>query len=78
MTSLNLPFCLLNPSLLILSLLDIAEKTTPFLLIAICLYLRLLSCLWSSLEKAPSYFEDEYAEKALCPMGQVIHLFFPR
>lgn len=26
MTSLNLPFCLLNPSLLILSLLDIAEK----------------------------------------------------
>ncbi|XP_074933245.1 one cut domain family member 2 isoform X1 [Phalacrocorax aristotelis] len=27
-------------------------------------------------EKAPSYFGDEYAERALCPKGQLIRLFF--
>lgn len=52
MTGLNLTFCLLNPLLLILSPLDTAKKNTPFLLIAIYLYLSLPSCLLSSPEKA--------------------------
>lgn len=53
MTGLNLTFCLLNPLLLILSPLGTAKKkSTPFLLIATCLYLRLPSCLLSPLEKA--------------------------